>query len=162
MRVLRTSSIAYYAVYTRFTESENDIRISISCSRLRSAGSRCLGARELLLHMRIRRIIHVVAKMFDHATTCSVYVHASRYDVHATRGRMVATAAQSSSALVFEAKMTELSEEDTRKLQDGMTVLNSILSELFAFHSRFVCVALFCNHVYNTSYAHVQQKFARA
>ena len=60
----------------------------------------------------------------------------ARYDVHATRGRMVATAAQSSSALVFEAKMTELSEEDARKLQDGMTVLNSILSRASSVQGR--------------------------
>ena len=76
--------------------------------------------------------------MFRGARTFAAHAHTTYY----TRGRMVATAAQSSSALVFEAKMTELSEEDARKLQDGMTVLNSILSELFAFHSRFVCVAL--------------------
>ena len=59
-----------------------------------------------------------------------------RYDIHATRGRMVAIAAQSSSDLVFEAKMTELSEEDARKLQDGMTVLNSILSRASSVQRR--------------------------
>ena len=60
MRVLRTSGIAYYAVYTRFTEAENDIRIS---SRLRSAGSRCLGA-NFCCTCAYDVYIHVVAKTF--------------------------------------------------------------------------------------------------
>ena len=60
MRVLRTSGIAYYAVYTRFTEAENDIR---SNSGLRSAGSRCLGA-NFCCTCAYDVYIHVVAKTF--------------------------------------------------------------------------------------------------
>ena len=114
MSALRTSIIAYYAVETRF-----------HCA--------FTVATQALAQRRGRIASTFSAHALTRSRTSTEY---ARYDVYATRGRMVQTAAQSSSALVFEAKMTELSEEDARKLQDGMTVLNSILSRASSVQGR--------------------------